>query len=187
MGGASVWSEEDVDGRGPLQARFRTHQSQWSTATPRRTQDAETKARGARPPAGKGSILRCRYPRQSKRWRSHRPSLCDSSSHFKISRRLLSKIRRRSLQEGNKRHSYLLRSFLACRRSKAERAQEVRRSWSKSALPEVVSLERRHHASGAFLVRSRPLFAPSFFTRILYFKNNSVPNLVRVTTVAHSY
>merc|ERR1712215_451597 len=94
--GASVRAEEDVDGGGALQAGQRPHQSQRPPAAPRRTQDVEAEAGGAAVAPRQRPLLRRRHPRQGQRRRAYRPSVCYPSSHFQVSRCLLSKVRRRS-------------------------------------------------------------------------------------------
>merc|ERR1712215_463077 len=99
--GASVRAEEDVDGGGALQAGQRPHQSQRPPAAPRRTQDVEAEAGGAAVAPRQRPLLRRRHPRQGQRRRAYRPSVCYPSSHFQVPRCLLSKVRRRSFEEGN--------------------------------------------------------------------------------------
>merc|ERR1719209_1787198 len=99
--GASVRAEEDVDGGGALQAGQRPYQSQRPPAAPRRTQDVEAEAGGAAVAPRQRPLPRRRHPRQGQRRRAYRPSVCYPSSHFQVPRCLLSKVRRRSFEEGN--------------------------------------------------------------------------------------
>merc|ERR1712212_244890 len=140
---ASFRPEEDVNGGGALQAWQRPYQSQRPPAPPRRTPHPPPKAGGAAVAFGQGSVLGRRHqsPRQ---WRwSHRSSLRDSSSHFQVFGRLLPEVRRRGFEEGDQGHPHLLRSIAPRSRPQEERAQEVRRSWRQSQIPEILPLKGR--------------------------------------------